>query len=620
VSAIERQSNTDFATNSRGTTRSGRKKRARTAEQKRERNLRKYPLLRPCALACKKRCSKSLTDEHRQLINRQFWSLSFCSRRSWLDSHIRLLTVARRRGKAAKRNVSLSYSLPLDNGTKAPVCKAMFMSLGIKNDAVIISFVRAKQKNAVAAVTPTTETRGHPPGKMYDPEMIREHINSYHPQISHYTRDHAPLRRYLESHMSIRILWKDFNSKHQPVSYELYRQIFTKERITFGEPPQNECEVCVSYRHHAGKQNTVPGADYNSCELCQPQCEVCLHYSKHLDRARAARHEYQLPVPDDCTVLAADMQRVILLPKMTIKEHFFVSRLVVFNETFASLSAGQPDYVILWHEALSSRTAGDVASAYVRAVVSVAKPNIVIWADNCTAQNKKWTLYTSMACVVNMEWGPDSVTIKYLEKGHTFMKADSVHGAIGRKLKQTAEVHTYDDFVALCQEAGKNIKPVCMAVGDFYKFQGAQRQRKVKGATLPLLAEICEVRFSKGSRRMKYKTAFDGDERESDFLKPSFKLQMPSVMERERGLTTTKKTDILKLMGSAPPAKRKFWMDIPVNDENTDLTEQAECGVDDPSKRNLMTAGFICLSLSLFLSALSNDMDILVILNFGVED
>ena len=91
-------------------------------------------------------------------------------------------------------------------------------------------------------------------------------------------------------------------------------------------------------------------------------------------------------------------------------------------------------------------------------------------------------------------------------------------------------------------------------------------------------------------------------------------------MERERGLTTTKKTDILKLMGSAPPAKRKFWMDIPVNDENTDLTEQAECGVDDPSKRNLMTAGFICLSLSLFLSALSNDMDILVILNFGVED
>ena len=32
-----------------------------------------------------------------------------------------------------------------------------------------------------------------------------------------------------------------------------------------------------------------------------------------------------------------DMQKIILLPKTTLKEHFFVSRLVVFNETFASV-------------------------------------------------------------------------------------------------------------------------------------------------------------------------------------------------------------------------------------------------------------------------------------------
>ena len=29
------------------------------------------------------------------------------------------------------------------------------------------------------------------------------------------------------------------------------------------------------------------------------------------------------------------MQKIILLPKMTLKEHFFVSRLVVFNDAFA---------------------------------------------------------------------------------------------------------------------------------------------------------------------------------------------------------------------------------------------------------------------------------------------
>jgi len=40
-----------------------------------------------------------------------------------------------------------------------------------------------------------------------------------------------------------------------------------------------------------------------------------------------------------------------------------VSRLVIFNETFASLTLDKPDYVILWHESVSSRLSRDVASA-----------------------------------------------------------------------------------------------------------------------------------------------------------------------------------------------------------------------------------------------------------------
>ena len=85
-------------------------------------------------------------------------------------------------------------------------------------------------------------------------------------------------------------------------------------------------------------------------------------------------------------------------------------------------------------------------------------PNILFWADNCAGQNKNWTLFTAMVQTVTADWGPDVVTIKYLEKGHTYMKADSVHGRIGKKMKKCDNIFTFDDFVQLCNHAS-NIPP-----------------------------------------------------------------------------------------------------------------------------------------------------------------
>ena len=77
-----------------------------------------------------------------------------------------------------------------------------------------------------------------------------------------------------------------------------------------------------------------------------------------------ARHEYQntANVDPEYTAYAVDMQEIILLPKLSTKEHHFVSRL--FNETFACLNKGGRNLVIPWHEALTGRCASDLASAF----------------------------------------------------------------------------------------------------------------------------------------------------------------------------------------------------------------------------------------------------------------
>ena len=153
------------------------------------------------------------------------------------------------------------------------------------------------------------------------------------------------------------------------------------------------------------------------------------------------------------------MQRVIVLPKLTTKEHVFASRLVIFNETFASKTSGKPDYCIVWHETIAGRKAPDVASAFLQLIRQCNEDHIWLWADNCSSQNKNWYLFTGLAQCVNTS-GPETITIKYLEKGHTFMAADAIHGNIGKLFRKTSTVATFNGLAQLCEMANNNIKAI----------------------------------------------------------------------------------------------------------------------------------------------------------------
>ena len=129
------------------------------------------------------------------------------------------MNVKRRTGDAAdlKRKHSLIYSLPLQNGMNIDVCKEMFIrTLGLKTDGMVTEFVAVKARDESSAVAPIKECRGqHEPWNKKNKVVIREHINSYHPTVSHYKLAHAPLRRYLEPGLTITGMWRDFCKKIQ---------------------------------------------------------------------------------------------------------------------------------------------------------------------------------------------------------------------------------------------------------------------------------------------------------------------------------------------------------------------------------------------------------------------
>ena len=66
------------------------------------------------------------------------------------------------------------------------------------------------------------------------------------------------------------------------------------------------------------------------------------------------------------------------------------------NETFASLREKDKNLCALWHEPITVITAKDVICSFLK-VIKCSKNtplmNCISWMDNCSAQNKNWTLF-----------------------------------------------------------------------------------------------------------------------------------------------------------------------------------------------------------------------------------
>lgn len=277
------------------------------------------------------------------------------------------------------------------------------------------------------------------------------------------------------------------------------------------------------------------------------------------------------------------MQKVLIIPKMAEKNSFFVSRLVAFNETFSPLHKAK-NQCLMWHEAIRGRNACDVASTFFY-IIKNSDANVnefIFWSDNCSAQNKNWVLYSTMVLLVNLEWGPNKITFKYFEPGHSFMKADSVHGQIGAELKKRKEVLDFNDLLDVINKSSRHTTAVPLSCEDFRIFEDGHKQRSKKLDTdiniVPLLENIKIAEFRKNSNNLFYKNSFK-DELflESAFLKKKFTLTLPPPVFNNRGINSTKKTKIENILCPYMlPRKRVFWQDLPINDLSSDLCTTRE--------------------------------------------
>lgn len=556
----------------------------------------KYCLKPGCNESCKKKCNTKISLNHRAMLNKTFRKFSNKEQYIYIANNTSQSSPARRtqrknnNSKNIYRGKTIKYFLNNETGEKFNVCKTYFLTtLGFKknNDKVVRSALKHLRNDEIR------DRRGlNPNPRKIDNRLIIDHINSFHPAISHYRREHAPNRKYLPSDLNVRDMHKDFCEKHNCspencVSYDHYRRVLKDLNISFAKLGSEECETCEIYKIH----NT-------NFEIRHRNCAECKQYEIHHKRYVLARDKYNEDKKyqmknnnenSDTMFYSVDLEKVIMLPRLEeFKVVMFCPRIILFNESFVplgdkKLSGSRQTYACIWHEAISGRKKDDIASCF-KAFFTYYRDlkHITLWMDNCAAQNKNWSLLSYLVYLINSnDVNLETVTLKYLEVGHTFMSADEFHHQVELSLKRKKRIYDFDDFRQAVTDTQRNITVKCMNVCDFNTFEDCSSTYKLHNVTpRAYLNKMCEIKFHRGHNTLVYKTDFDGTETKLDFLRmKNLKIGIPSPKpnNQPKGITEERKSEIInKLVPLMPENRRTFWYNLPSNSSSVNLIDQYE--------------------------------------------
>ncbi|CAM4321070.1 unnamed protein product [Leuciscus chuanchicus] len=457
-------------------------------------------------------------------------------------------------GKTSRRGRSFVYRLKNADQVPQQVCKTFFLAtLGYHpaNDSLVLSVMG----NEIGNEAITRDQRGrHTPSNKLDMQPFYDHIESFHPSVSHYRREHAPHRRYLPSDVNIKLMYADYLGKGNSCSYESYRKAVKHKNISFAKLGEEGCEECILQDQHMKNDHDGDGHDMD--------CLQCQRWRGHKESAVQSRIIYQADAekdwPEDTLVKSVDLQKVIMLPRMPgLKPSIFTKRIVEFHETFASVGNKKNKkntISVVWHEGTAGRRPAEITSAYVTALKKERDIcHCIFWVDNCSAQNKNWCLLSSLVCL-----------------GHTIMSADSFHHGVELEMKNRpgGVLYDFEDFVSVVTSSNsRKVEVVEMKNEDVLNWKDGHSCVKIKKASK--LGKMSVIQLRRGSRSLFFKlNHVDAHFTELDFLRAKFELKVPSLLRpHDQGIEEAKKNDIIrKLCPFMPPNRRAFWCSLPVSE------------------------------------------------------
>ena len=408
---------------------------------------------------CSLHCFKKISNTDRSRILDEFNSLqTFNVQNAYIHGLIKRSDPKRRytsKGASSTRKNKFSYFVRLQ-GKEIRVCYKAFCSIhGIS--AKRVRSVRVKD------CTPPLDQRGshdNRPNLIPEPtiDCVKKHILSFPRQMSHYSRNANPNKRYLSPELNITRMHRLYLQKCDElvwpsVTESTYRKVFCEDfNFSFGSPRSDTCKVCDTLNCHI-KDST----DVNS------KAEFMKELETHHDVAElgfeSLRTDTQLSQdePTSHLVMSFDLEQNLPTPHIHTSLVFYLRQLWVYNLGIHNVSNGN-GYMCMWPENVARRGSDEIASCLLKYFRSLTvKPkHLIAYSDSCGGQNKNFYMICFWVYVV-LKGLFECVDHKFLTPGHTYLPSDRDFALIEKK-KRESEVYVPNQWYNLVEQT-RRINP-----------------------------------------------------------------------------------------------------------------------------------------------------------------
>ena len=206
----------------------------------------------------------------------------------------------------------------------------------------------------------------------------------------------------------------------------MFHSIFSNEyNISFFAPKKDQCDECMLF-------NDAQGEDKEKLKE---------KYDKHQSEKKLSREEKNRDKSEGNSIVAVYyLQAVMQLPQGDQPTFYYKSKLKVLNFTIYNIKKNHCE-CFLWDETNGNRGANEIGTwvlTYIRKLCEENKGEnikIIFYSDNCSGQQKnKFMIALYLFAVTNLP--VQSITHKYLIRGHTQNEGDCAHSLIERQIKR----------------------------------------------------------------------------------------------------------------------------------------------------------------------------------------
>lgn len=213
-----------------------------------------------------------------------------------------------------------------------------------------------------------------------------------------------------------------------PVGRMQFTGLLKKYEIAIHHPRKDQCDTCCGF-----KVGTVDNEEY-------------ANHIKRKDDARTAKRAAKESANSEKLVVTMDLQSVLVCPKTEASAMYYKQKLQVHNFTIHELNKGDV-YLYVWHEANGGVSSNEFTSCivyYISTMISETYKHVVLISDGCNHHNRNKVLASALSDLAQSK----SIIIEqlFLEKGHTMMKADSVHATLEQYFKPP--INSPADYIA----------------------------------------------------------------------------------------------------------------------------------------------------------------------------